>query len=255
MAPVAIYTDADNTLWDTDLVFQSAQLALLEEVERLVKRTAEMADRLAFVRDYDQAIASLHHDGLRYPPNLLAHALVLGLRGAPATEAARRVIRAGHLTETEDGVQRFLSMLKARPPLLPGVAEGFRLAANAGARPYVVTEGRQEKVAQLLKEHGLLEWSAQVLSATKTVALYSRLKMLARATDVVMIGDQLDRDVTFAHKAGLLTVWVPSAFRPKWNDGVSSENASFVASDFLSAITWVLETRSSPRTLPKPRTA
>ena len=210
-------------------------------MEKAADAVIDASDRLVIVRDYDQAIASEHHERLRYPPNLLAHALVLGLRGMSSTDAARRALRDGNLLGTEEGVGQYLARLKNLPPLLPGVAEGLRLAATNGLKIYVVTEGPQEKATKTLIEHGLLEQVDQVLSATKTVTLYRRLKTLADAACAAMIGDQLDRDVLLARDAGLVAIWVPSAFRPKWIDPDSAVNASFVASDFLSAVRWLLE--------------
>lgn len=236
-----IYTDADNTLWDTDAVFRAAQIALLDHVETIAAAKTSASDRLAFVREYDQAIASQHHERLRYPPALLAHALMLALRGTSPTEAAKRVIRDGGLPVTDDAVGRFAGMLKTLPPLLPGVREGIDLAERGGFKIYVVTEGTQERTARNLRDHGLLEHTTQVLSATKSVTLYTRLKILAGSSSVAMIGDQLDRDVLYAREAGLFAVWVPGAFRPKWVDAEASANASFVARDFLAAMTWLLE--------------
>ena len=55
-----------------------------------------------------------------------------------------------------------------------------------------------------------------------------------------MVGDQLDRDIVPAREAGLLAVWVPSAFRPKWHDSDLSFGASFIADGFLNAVAWLL---------------
>jgi putative hydrolase of the HAD superfamily len=239
-----IYTDADNTLWDTNGVYEAAQRALLEQIEQFVGEESSASDRLAYVRDYDQAIASMHHEHLRYPPNLLAHSLVLGLRGKPSREAARLVIRGGPLAGTEPAVDEFRSMLLRTPQLLPGVGQGLRLAAERSTTIYVVTEGPQDQVAHTLQQHGLTQYASQVLSATKTTSLYRRLKKLNRGALVAMVGDQLDRDIVPAHGAGLLAVWVPSAFRPKWHDAEATSAANFVAGSFLDAISWLLKTHS-----------
>jgi putative hydrolase of the HAD superfamily len=243
--PTTIYTDADNTLWDTDSVYQAAQCALLEQIEHLEGHATNTQDRLAFVREYDQAIATLHHEHLRYPVELLAHALLLGLRRISSSEAANRVIREGGLPEMEQAVNRFVGMLKTLPPLLPGVLDGIQLAVGNGLKFYVVTEGPQDRMIGSLREHGLLGYINQVLSATKTVALYKRLKSLAGTGSVAMIGDQLDRDVLPAREACLTAIWIPSAFRPKWIDRNESVKASFVAKDFLAAIRWLLQCDSN----------
>lgn len=92
-----ILADADNTLWDTDAVFAEAQLRLLEAVERTTGLSAPSGtdDRLAWVRRYDQAIATIHHRRFGYPPPLPVRALAMGLAGAPPADAASAVVRRG----------------------------------------------------------------------------------------------------------------------------------------------------------------
>jgi putative hydrolase of the HAD superfamily len=246
MALLTVYSDADNTLWGTDAVYRMGQLRLLEDLEQVAAATTAATDRLRFVRDYDQAIAARHHEHLRYPPGLLAHALILGLRGTSPADAAARVLMEGVLPEAQRAVSQFATRLKEIPPLLPGVEEGIRLAASQGLRLYVVTEGTQERIAKTLSHYGLLEQVSQILSATKTVTLYKRLKTLAGGSGVAMIGDQLDRDVIPACEAGLASIWIPSAFTPEWTDTSHSLRASYVAATFLEAMNWLVEHRSDP---------
>lgn len=251
MALPTIYTDADNTLWDTNGVYEAAQRGLLTQIEELVGDRSSASDRLAFIRDYDQAIASIHHDHLRYPPDLLARALMLGIRGTPSAEAARQVVRAGPLPDTERAAQAFHWMLQHSPPLLAGVREGLQLAADRGTAIYVVTEGPKERVARTLQQHGVEQFVSQILSATKTIDLYRRLKKLGDGAPIAMVGDQLDRDIRPAREAGMLAVWVPSAFLPKWHDAESTTAASFTAENFLDAITWLLEKHSEDLVEPR----
>jgi hypothetical protein len=56
-----VFVDADNTLWDTDAVFASAQLELLAGVEELVGIGSVATDPLAFIREIDQQLAERHH--------------------------------------------------------------------------------------------------------------------------------------------------------------------------------------------------
>jgi hypothetical protein len=83
-----LFTDADNSRWDAAAGFEVAHLVRLVEAEKIASDSSIANDRLAFVRKYDQAIASQHHERLHYPPNLLAHSLVLSLRGVSSIEAA-----------------------------------------------------------------------------------------------------------------------------------------------------------------------
>jgi len=234
-----VYTDADNTLWDTDSIYRAAQLRLLEAVEQIAGAQTEVRDRLGFVRDYDQALASEHHARLRYPPELLAHALLLGLRRTSPMRAAQDVIRLGTLPETVEVVGRFQETLKHTPPLLPNVPEGLRLAVTAGLKVYVVSEGSHHAVMSALAAHELLPYVSQVLTATKSATLYQRLSALAKPDTAAMIGDQLDRDIVPAREGGLIAVWIPGAFAPKWVDRGMEAAATFVAQDFYAAVSWL----------------
>ena len=86
---VTVFVDANNTLWDTDRVFANTQLRLLHDVEESLGLTWPDEDRLEFVRAADQELATLHHDGLRYPPALLVRALSLALDGMDPVRAAK----------------------------------------------------------------------------------------------------------------------------------------------------------------------
>src|SRR5271169_1609629 len=90
-----IFTDADNTLWDTNGVFVEAQLAMLRELEMATGLSApEAEDRgLEFLRHVDQNIAASHPERLRYPPVLLARGLLFALAGDSAGRAAGRATR------------------------------------------------------------------------------------------------------------------------------------------------------------------
>ena len=77
-----IYTDADNTLWDTDAVFREAQLGLLNDVENLSERSLSRSDRLEFLREYDQAIA-FFQKLVRADPNDSRNFLGLGFSFLP----------------------------------------------------------------------------------------------------------------------------------------------------------------------------
>jgi putative hydrolase of the HAD superfamily len=125
-----IYTDADNTLWDTDAVFAQAQLALLDAAEQVTGRQARAAERLAFVRQFDQAIAARHHQRLRYPPALLVRALSDGIKGSAPDDAAQRTLAKGAIaTEVEaEGLRVYAETLSSVPPLLAGVQSGLKMA-------------------------------------------------------------------------------------------------------------------------------
>jgi len=241
--------DADNTLWDTDAVFRSAQLGLLTLVEAKLDRHAEAHDRLAFVRAYDQALALAHHAHLRYPPQLLVRALEAGLAGQPADLVARDLV-AGRMSQEsrlpEDVVQQlvasYLEVLNESPALLPKVKEAVTAAKHAGFLLYVMTEGRVERQKRLLELHGLAGAFEGVWELTKNEEQFGRLVTRFSKARVIVVGDQPDRDIIPSKAAGCTSVFVPGRFTPSWNAAGAPQSADFVASDLLAAMQWCVET-------------
>jgi len=242
-----VLADADNTLWDTDDVFSCAQLKLLSSVESATGKSFVGNNRLEFVREYDQAIASRHHLHLRYPPPMLIRALVIGLSSIPADEAAETVIRGRELpyqinsSEIDSIASEFVISLSKKPELLPGVREGLELAHDQGLVTYVVTEGHVDKQRKLIEFHGLDKLVRGVSEVTKTESQFSRLKKRFSPANIYVVGDQEDRDIIPAKKVGCITILIPSRFRPKWQERNKGVTAHYVAKNYLEATSWIVE--------------
>lgn len=240
VAPRAnIFVDADNTLWDTDSVFASAQLKLLDDVEAIVDKQSGAQDRLGFVRELDQMIAGRHHARLRYPPRFLACAVAFALRGVPADRATRLAWTGARdrqpLTDSQaESVEAsFVSDIRALPPLRPGVREGLSALHAAGYQTIVVTEGDRGKVDQTISAHQLSAYIDRIIEAPKHPRLYRRIQKLASSSERgYMIGDQLERDIRPAKEAGLLTIYFPGGFKPKWEASPNDVHPDYQVSSF-----------------------
>lgn len=250
--PTVALIDADNTLWDTDAVFSSAQLTLLSLVEAGLNRLSNAGDRLRFIRNYDQALALKHHLHLRYPPQMLVRALEAGLDGIPPDRAADNAIggkRSGEAYLSEEAVQSivaaFVDALSKVPPLLPNVREGLTAAQQAGFSLYVMTEGKIERQKKLLDVHALQNAFEGVWELTKSKEQFDRLLARFPGRRVIVVGDQADRDIIPAKLAGCTTVFVPSKFTPSWNEKGEQGSADFVAADLLQGISWCISTTES----------
>uniref|UniRef100_E1T3W8 Haloacid dehalogenase domain protein hydrolase n=1 Tax=Burkholderia sp. (strain CCGE1003) TaxID=640512 RepID=E1T3W8_BURSG len=239
-----ILSDADNTLWDTDAVFAGAQLQFLEEVEAAIQIRCTEADRLDFVRRYDQELALQHHLHFRYPPIMLVFALSNGLTGMSAHTAATAAI-SGNLTKLisiprgEEVVSNYQTFLNQTPPLLPGVVQGLRLAAESELPLYVITEGMIEKQRKILDSYNLSKMIRGVFEISKSIAGFERLKQRFAPSQIAVIGDQPDRDITPAKIVGLTTVAVPSRFRPAWNCEDEWADATYIAANYYEAVKWI----------------
>lgn len=242
-----ILTDADNTLWDTNCVFADAQIGLLTLVEKATGRTCGDTDRLGFVRRYDQALAALHHAHLKYPPMLLVQALELALEGAEPHQVALAVVqgrsRTYRLDQTvvESAVQTYLSMLNTIPSLLPTVVEGLAAVRQVGIDLFILTEGKIEKQKNLISHYALEEVFNGVFEVSKNQSQFERLRQRFIQHEVVVVGDQPDRDIVPAKIAGCTTILVPSRFRPQWQDPDHWNSADFVATTFKEGVEWVLQ--------------
>ena len=215
-----LFTDADNTLWDTDSVFAAAQLEMLREVEKLTGRTApDHEDRgLAFLRTIDQRIAAEHPEHLRYPPALLAQGLALVLEGERIEDAVARVT-APNLAPTnafEPAQSRFFDAIRQLPPLRQGVREGLLSVTRVRIPVTIVTEERAERCRKFVTEHRLDGLIDDIVSVRKTQEAYANLKQKAGAGRCFMVGDQIDRDIVAASAAGFSTFYFPGGFAPYW---------------------------------------
>lgn len=241
-AKLIVFTDADNTLWDTDAVYACAQLKMLECVEKLTGTFYTSDDRLAFVRAFDQELATRHHKGLRYPPTLLAQALALGLTGVEPSTATRYVEhrREGDLPLTTDmseqAATEFFLNLNKPPKLREDVKEGLQDLQEKNCRVFVITEGSKHRCLDILEHHQITSLVDKVLESPKHTDLYRRVCRLSGGVKrAVMIGDQLDRDILPAKEAGLITIYFPGGFRPKWLPAEAVVKPDFVVGSFREA--------------------
>lgn len=246
---VIVFTDADNTLWDTDAVYATAQKGLLSEVEVVTGLSGPSEGRLEFVREFDQEIAAKHHKGLRYQPAFLAQAIALGLNSVDPSTAARIVLHGDtnrwvlSPSDAKQIEQNFFAALNTTPILRPGVKEGLISLRKGGCTIIVVTEGSKEKCCDLLEKYDLASQIERVIESPKHQDLYRRVCRLGGGADLAfMIGDQLDRDIGPAAEAGLKTIYFPGGFRPKWHPAASEVQPDTVVSSFEGAAQSVFQT-------------
>lgn len=245
-----IFVDADNTLWDTDKVFSEAQLSLLDSAESVTSKKAATKDRLAFVRELDQLIAEKHHARLRYPPRLLVRAVGLALAGTAPKVAAKlawsntskdlTAIDPIHEKKIE---QQFFSDLKSFPKLREGVAKGLPELSILGCRIVMFTEGSREKCDLVLKHYDLRQYFDQIFEGPKNLETFGRLKLLNTFSHpAIVIGDQLDRDIGPAKQAGMITIYFPGGFRPKWQADHESVLPDYQIQSFEQVVEVVRQT-------------
>lgn len=232
---VGLVSDADNTLWDTNKVYADAQLWLLSRMETDFGLVFKEKNRLEYVREVDQAIAKIHHAGLRYPSELLVTALRRMLEGMKVEKAVRDAIH--NVSRGEDArilAERFDSMLKTMPSLRNGVQSGLRRIRELDVPILVSTEGSLESCRARLEHWGLATFVNYVVSAPKSLELYERMANLLKlpTPKCIVVGDQLDRDILFSSRAGCTTIYFPSGFIPNWSPSISKAQPMYTVDSF-----------------------
>ena len=112
------------------------------------------------------------------------------------------------------------------PPLMPGVKIGLNELHRTGARILVLTEGYRDRVLRTAQAHGIMTMIDRVIESKKHRRFFARiLKLVGNPSNVVMIGDQITKDILPAKEAGLFTIYIQGRFQPKWeaknNEGIA----------------------------------
>jgi putative hydrolase of the HAD superfamily len=246
--------DGDNTLWDTNSVFVTAQLGLLDVLHRAGLCGAPTTE-VAFVRRVDALLAA-RLQTFEYDPRDLASVLVRHFTAeeVPRIETSielaiaerRAPAEAAALVET--AAAAFRTGLEAIPALFPTVAEtlqGLRHRWPPDGRLAIAlfTEGERGRVERVIAAHrdvltGVFD---DIIFAPKDSRAFSdvRQRLLARlppamhaAHRAIMVGDALTRDIGPANEAGYTTVYRPAAFRGNEQPRTEAERPTYVIGEF-----------------------
>ncbi|WP_177191751.1 HAD family hydrolase [Nitrosospira sp. Nsp14] len=251
---IAFVLDADNTLWDTDRVYRKAHLWLLAEIEREFRLTsAEIEDRLQFVRIIDQELATKHHLGLRYPARLLVKALATTLNGLDRASAIRSAIFEGIESDHyhfDYLATEFDRKIREIPELRDQVACTVEQLYNNKIPMVVATESSAQQCSVILKKLGLEKFIDSVIAAPKSPELFLRIanKLHLPGSSCFVVGDQLDRDIAPAMQIGFTGIYFPGGFSPNWTLSFKHVKPQYVISSFAE-IPKIIETASEIRLL------
>jgi putative hydrolase of the HAD superfamily len=232
-----IASDADNTLWDTNAIYIESHLELLEKIEKDTGLKAQTTDRLSFIRSVDQEIVRLNGGNLQYSPVLLYMGVSNLLKGMPLPQAAKKAMEISdkvfHNEPIKNAVSNFKKQISENIPRLRcGVSEGLFGLKKLGVIVIVLTEGREARCSKLLIAHGLEGFVTEVVSGEKGPDFYNKISKDYPNSKLFMVGDQIDRDIISAKKAGYTTIFFPGGFNPKWNKNYVSQSFDFQIKSF-----------------------
>ena len=227
---IILALDADNTLWDTNEVFLTAQLSLLNSLTTAGRSIG--GDQVKVLRETDMAIAR-NIGNFEYDSSLLVRALISVTAGDSTDEAARRVVDesqtdpVGPITESvAEMTSRFQQIISNQvPELLTGASELINwlesCVRDGTAIGYLVSEGNSDRVSGILIEHfgpESVKFLVPRIVPSKGVGDYLRVdsdgkkRLRDPSAALVAIGDSMCRDILPAQKAGAITIYRPAGF-------------------------------------------
>lgn len=254
MRSVLIF-DADNTLWDTDSVFRSAQLAMLKTLAK-AKLTTKPKLQLGALRTIDQELVrKIGH--AEYDFKLLAAALSnFYYYRSSVTEAVNMVATQGHMTASselaqtiEEAYRIFIEKLKYIPPLYPDtdqVLSSIRASITEENQLVMIihSEGDQERLERILEAHSIRSRRLfhDIIIAPKSKETFTQVKnrglhLLEGRKDsteevFVLVGDSLHRDIKPGNQAGFTTIYKPSAYKGLETPNAKDEWPTYTISSF-----------------------
>ncbi|MER5458367.1 HAD family hydrolase [Micromonospora sp. NPDC002389] len=190
--------DADDTLWENNVVFERVIDDFLTWVDH---PTLDRTQLRAVLDDIERANAVAHGYGSKVFLRSLRECLER-LRERPATEAERREID-----------ELAVALVNHQVELMPGVADA--LDELAGRHELLLlTKGEREEQQRKLDACGLLHhFAAAHIVPEKNVATYHRLSREhgVDPTRAWMIGNSPRSDILPARAAGWRAVFIPNA--------------------------------------------
>lgn len=230
--------DGDNTLWDTNEVFEKAQRWLLRSLHRAGPRDSTTLS-FKLLRRVDDLL--IQHTGRQeYDFQLLVLALISLQKSMTETEAASAAMR--EIQESPNGIdaklaakisRAFYLRLQTIPPLLPSVRRSLeelsRLkTCNRGRLALILlSEGNEVRIRSILKSHFSRKTIFDVFHIVERKSEDALLDAQVRGsrvlesesgcsqiqTQLVVVGDNIASDIVPGNSIGAITIYIAGGYR------------------------------------------
>ena len=256
-ATVVLAIDGDNTLWDTNSVFEDAQHRLLSLLDRT---RPECSTRLSFkiLREVDDLLI-LHTGRQEYNFQLLVLALISVQKGMTEAEAVSSAMREAQ--ERPNSVEAklatkisrdFCSWLQKIPPLLPSVGRSLEELSQLKTRNkgrlalVLLSEGDEARIRSILKSHFHKKTIFDVFhiverKSTDTLldAQIQGSKVLESESDcsqiqaqLVVVGDSIASDIVPGNSVGAITIYIAGGYRGAETPTDENEHPQIILKSF-----------------------
>lgn len=254
---IILVVDGDNTLWDTNSVFEAGQRWLLESLHTA---RPEGSTTLSFelLRRVDDLLI-LRAGQQEYNFQLLVLALIFVQKSMTETEAVSAAMM--ELREHPDSryaklaaniSQDFRLKLQEIPPLLPSVGRSLevlsrlRTCYRGGLALILLSEGDEPRIRSILKHHfgektifdafhiverkskdALLDAQDQGSKIIKSGSGYSQIQ-----TQLIVVGDSIVSDIVPGNLVGAITIYIAGGYRGAETPANERERPRMVLTNF-----------------------
>jgi len=227
---VIVIVDGDNTLWDTNAVFETAQLNMLRNLNRGDLNIDPKAE-FPRLREFDEILVK-HYNKHEYDFSVLAFSLYLFFKGLKRDEAIRRAYEA---FEKKLGIEamdfaiklgnQFKKELRKFPSLFKDVKETLETLKQHECVIILSSEGDKKRVRRIVRYYSIERYFDHILNGRKSVEQFEKARKIGiqkwrirhpydkKIPKIIVIGDLLDRDIRFSNLMGAITVYKPGGFK------------------------------------------
>lgn len=262
-----LIVDGDNTLWDTNAVFETAQLNMLRCLDRECLNIDPKRE-FSTLREFDDILVE-HYKKHEYDFSVLALALYLFFKGAKREEAISRARKA---FENKLYIERidlaikcnniFKKDLEKFPPLFKNVKETLNVLKQYGCIIILSSEGDKERVRRIIKHYSLEEDFDYIVNERKSVEQFKEAKNIgtriwrSRNTgietipEIMVIGDLLDRDIRFGNQIGAITIHKRGGYKSHQISRDKDEIPNYEIKEMCEIIDILSEIEKKPSNVP-----
>ena len=253
-----LIVDGDNTLWDTNAVFENAQLNMLRN---LVKENLNIDPETEFsrLREFDDILVK-YYNKHEYDFSVLALSLYLFYKGLERDKAIQRACEAFEKKLDIEGMDfaikcgnKFKEELRKFPPVFKDIKKTLETLKQHNCVIILSSEGDKERVRRIIKYYSMERYFDHILNGRKSVEQFKEARKIGKqiwhvrypedkkTPKIIVIGDLLDRDIQFGNLIGAITVYKPGGYKGQQTPRNENEKPNYEIKEMHEVIDILLK--------------
>lgn len=243
-----IIFDGDNTLWDTNKIFTNAQLAILKKLTEY-SIDIDPVEEFSTLREFDDMLIKKNNT-YEYDFRSLPHALYNhyknGMDKKEAIDSSYKLFKDNKHDDVVEIAEKcygvFKNEMKKTPKLFYNIHSTLTELKNKGHILILSSEGKNERIMRILKEHKLDDIFYQISTDKKSKEIFDALikkttKISKNKDQVVVVGDMLKREIFIGNSSGATTIFKPGGYKPNQKPNNYLEKPDYTIQCFHELLT------------------